>query len=131
MEEKLKRRKNREIVLARRLRKRPNISHHFTSSTASSTSDDAIGVNEQCTTYDTTYGSSHGTTHGTTHVQECSTKPTYNTVDTEQITVPNTRLSSILSSSPGAFSYFPSSGTQGTRPQFHQTWKLFLNYCYR
>ena len=123
MEEKLKRRKNREIVLARRLRKRPNISHPFTSSTASSTSDDAIGDNEQCTTHDTT--------HGTTHVQEYSTKPTYNTVDTEQITVSNTRLNSILSSSPGAFSYFPSTGTQGTRPQFHQTWKLFLNYCFR
>ena len=122
MEEKLKRRKNREIVLARRLRKRPNISHHFTSSTASSTSDDAFGVNEQCTTHDTT--------HLTTHVLEYGTGPTYDTVDTEQINVPNTRLSSILSSSPGAFSYFPSSCTQGTRPQLHQTIKIFLkNSC--
>ena len=111
MEEKLKRRKNREIVLARRLRKRPNISHPITSSTASSTSDDAIGVNEQSTTYETT--------HSTTHVPEYSTRPMYNTVDTEQITVPNTRLSSILSSSPGAFSYFRSSETQGSRSQFH------------
>ena len=124
MEEKLKRRKNREIVLARRLRKRPNISHPIASSTTSSTSDDAIGVNtnEQST--------SHDTTHLTTHVFEYGSRPRYNTVDTEQINVPNTRLSSILSSSPGAFSYFPSSCTQGTRPQLHQTIKIFLkNSC--
>ena len=96
MEEKLKRRKNREIVLARRLRKRPNISQPITSSTASSTSDDAINVYEQSTTFDTT------------QVQDYSTRQTYNTVDTDQ-TVPSTRLNSILSSSPGAISYFPSS----------------------
>ena len=118
MEEKLKRRKNREIVLARRLRKRPNISHPITSSTASSTSDDAIGVNEQSTTYDTT------------QVQDYSTRQTYNTVNTDQ-TVLNTRLNSILNSSPGAFSYFSTSSTQGTTPLFNQTWTHSLNYYYR
>ena len=118
MEEKLKRRKNREIVLARRLRKRPNISHPITSSTASSTSDDAIGVYEQSTTYDTT------------QVQDYSTRQTYNTVNTDQ-TVPNTRLDSILSSSPGAFSYFSTFSTQGTTPLFNQTWTHSLNYYYR
>ena len=122
MEEKLKRRKNREIVLARRLRKRPNISHPITSSTASSTSDDAIGVYEQSSTYDTT--------NSTTQVQEYTTRPTYDAVDTEQ-TVPNTRLNSILSSSPGAFSYFSTSSTQGTTPLFNQTWTHSLNYYYR
>ena len=118
MEEKLKRRKNREIVLARRLRKRPNISHPITSSTASSTSDDAIGVYEQSTTYDTT------------QVQDYSTRQTYNTVNTDQ-TVLNTRLNSILNSSPGAFSYFSTSSTQGTTPLFNQTWTHSLNYYYR
>ena len=94
MEEKLKRRKNREIVLARRLRKRPNIhsiSQTFTSSTNSSTSDE-------------TYEFDNTTDY---------TRP--NTDNPIHETVTSKRLNSILSSSPGAFSYTPC--THDTRPQ--------------
>ena len=87
MEEKLKRRKNREIVLARRLRKRPNILHTQYSSTTSSPSDDTVGFDNTATP------------------------------DTTPLPLQSKRLTSILSSSPGAFSYTSLSSAHDTLPQ--------------